>query len=86
MKYLLVLLVVAIGVWLLLRGRGRSEAKRGSDDGGPATPNRTTTAPAHPTEMVACSHCGLHLPSHETHRDAAGRRFCSVEHRDAGPR
>lgn len=32
-------------------------------------------------DMVKCAHCGLHLPSHEA-ICAAGRSFCSVEHRD----
>jgi len=75
MKYLLVLIVVLVGGWLLLRGRaappreGRGGRRRGAPD-----------------TMVACAHCGVHLPAGEALRDAAGRPFCSDAHRLAGPR
>jgi len=75
MKYLLVLLVVGIGVWLLLRGRDKPPAPR---DG-----RRRT---GKPEEIVACAHCGLHLPRGDAVVDAAGRPFCSDAHRLAGPR
>ena len=81
MKYLLVLLVVVAGAWMLLRKRERRP---------PAAP----TAPpksAQPTEaaaqaMLACAHCGVHLPRTEAQFDAAGRPFCSEAHRLNGPR
>ena len=34
--------------------------------------------------MVACAHCGLHVPASEAVGD--GPYFCSNEHRRAGPR
>jgi uncharacterized protein len=36
--------------------------------------------------MLACSHCGLHLPKTEAVFDAEGRPFCGEAHRLAGPR
>lgn len=81
MKYLLVLLVVVIGLWLLLRGRaapppgaGDGRGRRGRDGNSAAEP------------VVACAHCSLHLPRHDAIVDAAGRPFCSDAHRLAGPR
>lgn len=73
MKYLLVLLVVVVGLWLLLgRSKGRGGARRSA---GPKT-----------DVMVACAHCGLHLPQSESVGDAGGRPYCSDAHRLAGPR
>jgi len=35
--------------------------------------------------MVACAHCGLHLPRAEA-LEHAHRHYCCAEHRSAGPR
>lgn len=76
MKYLLVLVVVVGGLWLLLRKR---EVDR------PAAP-RTPSTKGLPAEMVACAHCDLRLPRVEAVFDGEGRPFCDVAHRFAGPR
>lgn len=81
MKYLLVLLVVVVAAWMLLRRRERPP---------PAAP-KTPSKSAPPREagaqaMLACAHCGLHLPPTEAQFDAAGRPFCSEAHRLNGPR
>ena len=76
MKYLLVLLVlvIAFGIW---RGKRRAETEA----------RRPTPAPLNkPQTMVACAHCGLHLPQAEAVSDGAGRFFCSPEHRQAAAR
>jgi uncharacterized protein len=65
-------LVVGV-VWWLLRSRSRPAA--------PPPPGASTPAP-----MVACAHCGLHLPQSDAPADAAGRYYCSEAHRAAGPR
>lgn len=82
MKYLLVLIVVVLGVWMLLRkgsgpGTGASAAK----------PHRAAP-PESPAlaVMVACAHCDLRLPEGDAQFDALGRPFCSEAHRRAGPR
>jgi uncharacterized protein len=78
MKYLLVLVVVLLGAWLLF---GR---RRGGQPPPPAPP--TKKAAKGPQAMLACAHCGVHLPEADALRDATGRPFCSEAHRLAGPR
>jgi len=78
MKFLLILLVLMLLVWLLFgssRRRGLGTRRDGS-----AAP-----APGPAAEhMVACAHCGVHLPASLALR-YEGRSYCSVAHRDAGP-
>ena len=80
MKFLLLLGVFLAVVWLARGGRRtppRDDA-RPRATGGPQTPASTTE------EMVACVHCGVHLPEGEAVGSPAGW-FCSVEHRDVHP-
>jgi uncharacterized protein len=77
MKYLLVLVVVVVIGWLLLGRRGSSGAGASSRGKPPATP---------PATMIACAHCGVHLPAAEAVNDAKGQSYCSDAHRLAGPR
>ena len=74
MKYLLVLVVVVVGLWLMLRQR---PAATGSSP--PRTGKRA------PAEMVACAHCDLRLPRTEAVFDAEGRPYCGGAHLRAGP-
>lgn len=82
MKYLVLALILAVVVgWFFGRGRRKVEP-----------PARGRAAPAAPApeapkriEMLACAHCGVHLPRSEAAFDAAGRPFCTPEHRVAGP-
>ncbi len=76
MKLLLLLVVLGLAFWLLFgRRRGRGGPVRGDrPDGDDAVP------------MLACAHCGLHLPRDEALHDAQGRAYCGEAHRDAGPR
>jgi uncharacterized protein len=76
MKYLLVLVVVVFVLWLMLRGR---------DAGGSAGTRRAGGGRA-PATMIACAHCGVHLPPADAVSDAGGRAYCSDAHRLAGPR
>ena len=79
MKYLVLLLVVAVGLYLL---RGRSTGRR-PDGGKTSAPQQ---APETPGPMLKCAHCGVHVPHDDSVLDAAGRTFCSDAHRLAGPR
>ncbi len=84
LKFLLIALVV---LWLLyspaVRGKilgrpapGKSPKPSGSDKAQPSPP-------AGPLDtMVACAHCGVHLPAAEAVTDAQGHPFCSTAHRD----
>lgn len=75
MKYLIVVLVVVIVVWLMLRGR-----ERGVDSARQRPEGR-----AEPEAMTACAHCGVHLPREDALVDRGGT-FCSEAHKLAGPR
>jgi uncharacterized protein len=67
---LILLLVVLVGCWI---ARARApHAPRGQ--------RRRGAAPARPEQIVACAHCGLHLPRAEAVRGAAGY-YCSEAHR-----
>ena len=85
MKYLLVMLVVLAGAWMMLRRRDKPAPppdKQAPAPGRPAEPVHRAGA----QRMVACSHCGVHLPQAEASSDPAGRRYCSEAHQLAGPR
>lgn len=70
MKFLLMLVVVGVGVWMLM-----------SKLRGVAQPPR----PAAPQAMVECAHCGLHLPAADAVLEGS-RVYCSEDHRQRGPR
>ena len=73
-KYLLVLLVVGLGLWMLVK-RLRSD---GESTGKPLA------KPAAPVAMVECAHCGLHLPAADALPEGS-RLYCSDGHRRLGP-
>ncbi len=76
MKYLLVMAVVGVVLWLMFGSRRRV-----------GKPPRPAAPPAaEPMVMVACAHCGVNLPRTEALQDGAARPFCSESHRAAGPR
>ena len=82
MKYLLVLrvILIAVGVW---RKRHRADAPRA----GRAAP-RAESRLQPPQDMVACAHCGLHLPRSDALMLGAASQaeyYCSAEHRAQGP-
>jgi uncharacterized protein len=71
---LLVVIVALVVLWLLLRGlvrraRGESELPR-------------KPPPAPPQAMLACAHCGVHLPRDEA-LPGRGGVFCGEAHRAA---
>jgi uncharacterized protein len=70
MKFLFLLLVALVVIWAIKRSRVKPPA--GSDK-----PQATS-----PTEMVACAHCGIHLPRAEAVSGQKGL-YCSTEHRSA---
>ena len=77
-KWLLTLGIVVLALMLWFgKGRGGGAARGRDASGSPRRPN------AQP--MVACAHCGLHLPAADAVEGEGGRRYCSVEHRRQGP-
>ena len=82
MKYLLVLLVIviAVGVWRSRRRAENLQARR------PAARADGRLQP--PQDMVACAHCGLHLPRSDALVLGNASRpacYCTAEHRAPGP-
>jgi uncharacterized protein len=79
MKYLLLLVVLAVAGFFFF-GRRRPPPPPGKPSSGPARD------PLSPQVMLACVHCGVHLPQAEARMDAVGRPYCSDAHRLLGPR
>lgn len=78
MKYLLLLVILAV-VGLAFFGRRRPRPPA-------APPSGKASAHADPQTMLACAHCGVHLPQAEAQMDVAGRPYCGEAHRLLGPR
>ncbi len=70
MKFLLLLAIALLVIWLWRSGRHQASSSDQPD---------SPAAPPGPQEMVRCAHCGVHLP----HGDAIVGRiglYCSREH------
>jgi uncharacterized protein len=85
MKYLIVLIVVFVGVWVWRSSRIASRKER--EDSFQREAERQNAKKT----MVACAHCGIHLPQIEAlAAPSADLRsqlwFCSTEHRQFGPK
>ncbi len=72
-RLLVLILLVVAAIWLVKRSL---LAKHGT------TPRQSAGTPE---ELVACAHCGVHLPRAEA-RAAAGGLYCSEEHARLGKR
>lgn len=75
LRLVLLIAAVLLLVWML-RGIGRGGRKEPPPAGGAA---RRTDA-LETTAMVACAHCGVHLPSSDA-VEARGLHFCGEPHR-----
>ena len=85
-KYLLII-GIALGVyWLWRQGRmAESREARPAPPESPAAARKSTVKPLQ--DMVACAHCGLHLPRSEALADGPGGSapfYCSAAHRQSG--
>lgn len=76
MKYLLVLGVVLFAIWLWRHNRA-TEARDQEAQRPPPKPQPPTVA-----HMVACAHCGVHLPQQDAVLGQRGT-YCSLAHRQA---
>jgi uncharacterized protein len=75
MKYLVVLLVVVLVLWLARAARRTPVARK---------PPPAQRPPAI-EDMVRCAHCGVHLPRRDALVGSASGLYCSEAHRLAGP-
>ena len=82
MLRLLIWLILVVAAWWWIR-RHLSPPPPEAPGTPKAGRRKKTLAP--PEAMIDCARCGLHLPASEALRDAAGRPYCCVEHRQAGP-
>lgn len=72
MRFLFILLIVILVIWFVKSLR-RSTAQE---------PRREDDKPAGQQVMLACAHCGLHLPRDEA-LPGRGGVFCGEAHRNA---
>jgi len=72
MGQLLRIIIVLIGLWLVLLIIKRVLASRRKPPPTPATLDN----------MIACDHCGVHIPESEALHDGK-QRYCCEEHRTA---
>lgn len=83
MKYLLVLAVVWLAIWLWRKNRREemrdAQRERAARAQRPASP----TAVGTPQAMVRCAHCGLHLPASDAIAGPGNAVYCSTAHRQA---
>ena len=89
MRNLLLFVLFLIGLFYArraLRGKG-DKAGRPAGEGQDAAGGGRQREAEHPEieQMVACAHCGLHVPESEGLHGAGGF-YCSEEHRRLGPR
>ena len=75
MKFLIVLLVVLVGVFVWRNNRRTDRVERERN-----TPKRPTGQPKI-EDMVSCPVCALHLPAADAVAGARGTLYCSVGHR-----
>ena len=73
MKALVILLTILAGVWLVKRSM-----KRRQDAAAPQRAGAPRQLP-----MLACAHCGMHVPAHEMVKGQRGNHFCSAAHQQA---
>jgi uncharacterized protein len=78
---LLLLLAVVFGAIWWLRQSGRQRRPPTTKPQSPSAP----VTPVPPPAMLACAHCGLHLPQPDALFDAGGHPYCSAAHRLSGP-
>ncbi len=77
MKYLLLLAIVLLVVWLWRGSRARDDAQAGD------RPRRPDPRVAQ-QEMVECPVCSVHLPRSDALPGPDGQLYCCAEHRSRG--
>jgi uncharacterized protein len=88
LKLLLLLGVALVAVMWFTKGRlhGKRPTKQGAEAAPGATQGAGDPMKKGPATIVACAHCGVHLPQTDALRDSAGLAYCGEPHRLAGKR
>lgn len=73
MKYLLLIAIVLLVLWLW---RGNREDERGEQSA-----ERRPPPPGRPQDMIECPVCHVHLPRSDALPGPDGQFYCCVEHR-----
>ena len=79
MKYIVLIAVIVIVLWLLRAGRTSRRGEAGA-------PPRPTPPPAVQQEMVECPVCRVHLPRSDALPGPDGQLYCCAEHRQLAGR
>ena len=80
-RILIVVVLVGLALWMLRRALGRPDRRQPPSPKASSRPKEKTTTET--LDLVACQHCGLHLPRTEAlWRDS--QPFCSEAHADQG--
>ena len=79
-KVVLLVLVIVLAAWVI--GARRRSLRDGTRSGAAAAPP-PGVEPVQ-MKMLACAHCGVHLPQADALMDAGGRPYCSAAHRLSG--
>lgn len=82
----LIWIVVAAAAWLAWKFYQTSQRRiEQSRQAAAGTDKQAQSAQAQASaeRMVACAHCGVHLPASESVSDPAGHAFCGQAHQEA---
>jgi uncharacterized protein len=88
LKLVILLGVVLVAVLWFTKGRlyGKRSTKQGADAAPGAYSGNGGTQKTGAATIVACAHCGVHLPQADALNDSAGLAYCGEPHRLAGKR
>ncbi|MBL8328157.1 MAG: hypothetical protein JNJ71_04830 [Rubrivivax sp.] len=79
-RLLILVLIVGLGAWWIYARITRRRQAQAAD-----TSVKPTARAGEVQDMVACAHCGVHLPRGEALLEG-DRAFCGEAHRRLGPR
>jgi uncharacterized protein len=79
LKILIFLLAVLLGVWLWRRNRLKDLKQRAQKPENTQAKEAQTPSALQPSPMLACQHCGLHMPEADMVKGKKGV-YCSQAH------
>lgn len=82
LKLVIFLVVAVVAVLWFTKGRLRGNGPAQKPPGGARGADKKAGA----ATIVACAHCGVHLPQTDAVTDSAGLAYCGEPHRAVGKR